>query len=361
MTGKKEPGAKQEIDAISKEIIAREKKSFALLKKEIQLENTLSNLLSKMLAVDKGKTSQAKKITGEKKKALYGKIANLKKRQAEYEKRKIVVAHIKEKQELLKRQLQTVEQRIRQGIVELYNIDRVKKAHKKGKTSKKTILQKVEKKLKIKMPKQKLVEEKKPVKLKPAQKKDTEKILSTITEEIKEVEPEEAVPETREEEMEGPEEKEEISEEEAEPEKEEKAEEEMLEFKGHSFSFVYPDWKQSEERDPDTTISLAKDSAFFEFMEIPADDATLDEFMDEYAKNFGSESGFEVLSKKEEEDKAFFEYTISKNDSLFLFKEIFVLKNRVIYKIAYSAPQTDFYKIDSLYYKTMESLKTKEE
>jgi hypothetical protein len=120
---------KQRTDALGREILQMENQGAALIKKEIALEDRLVAVLGQMLELEKGKIADAKRAGAAKEAALMGRIAYLQNKQKEFEKRKEMVKHLKEKSLAIKEEMGNAERKMREEIAELYRIKEIKKKH----------------------------------------------------------------------------------------------------------------------------------------------------------------------------------------------------------------------------------------
>ncbi len=127
--GKELNAIKQRTDALGKEILQMENQGAALIKKEIALEDRLVAVLGQMLELEKGKIADAKRSGAAKEAALMGRIAYLQNKQREFEKRKEMVKHLKEKSLAIKEEMGNAERKMREEIAELYRIKEIKKKH----------------------------------------------------------------------------------------------------------------------------------------------------------------------------------------------------------------------------------------
>ncbi|MDP2973464.1 MAG: hypothetical protein Q8N60_00290, partial [Candidatus Diapherotrites archaeon] len=127
--GKEIDAIKQKADALGKEILQMENQGAVLIKKEIALEDRLVAVFGQMLELEKGKIADAKRSGAAKEATLMGRIAFLQNKQREFEKRKEMVKHLKEKSLAIKEEMGNAERKVREEIAELYRIKEIKKKH----------------------------------------------------------------------------------------------------------------------------------------------------------------------------------------------------------------------------------------
>ncbi|MDD5148507.1 MAG: hypothetical protein PHH08_03515 [Candidatus ainarchaeum sp.] len=116
---------KGQIASLSKEIICREKKTIELIRKEVALEEKLTFVLAKMIALEKKNVLNAEKTTKEKETVFKARIANLEKKQQKYEKRKEAAQHVGEKQIAIKKELEALDEKLKSDSEELFGIKKM--------------------------------------------------------------------------------------------------------------------------------------------------------------------------------------------------------------------------------------------
>ncbi len=127
--GKEIDAIKQKTDALGKEILQMENQGAGLIKKEIALEDRLVAVLGQMLELEKGKIADAKRSGAAKEAALMGRITALQNKQREFEKRKEMLRHLKDKSAAIKEEMGNAERKMQEEIAELYRIKEIKKKH----------------------------------------------------------------------------------------------------------------------------------------------------------------------------------------------------------------------------------------
>lgn len=128
---------KKEIASLSIDIIAKERKTMGLIKKELGLESRLVEVLAKMIKLEAGKIVTTEKMTKEKEERLQKRITNLQKKHETYEKRKEAAKQIKEKQQRIKQELEGLESKLKSETTELYGIKKITSKAPKAEFSKK--------------------------------------------------------------------------------------------------------------------------------------------------------------------------------------------------------------------------------
>jgi hypothetical protein len=116
---------KSNIASLSKEILAKEKKTIFLIKKEMKFEKKLTALLAKMIKLEETKILGTKKTTSEKELRLLQRIENLQKKQQEYQKKKDAARHINEKQRNIKKEIELLNSKLKKETGELYGIKKM--------------------------------------------------------------------------------------------------------------------------------------------------------------------------------------------------------------------------------------------
>jgi len=96
-------GAKKRIVSLENEILGGYKEGLLLVKKAISLEDKLKAVLSEQIEVERANISKARAEAMRKEESLLSRITNLKKKQQIYEKKKQILAQIREKSANLKK------------------------------------------------------------------------------------------------------------------------------------------------------------------------------------------------------------------------------------------------------------------
>ncbi|MBN2067690.1 MAG: hypothetical protein JW744_04440 [Candidatus Diapherotrites archaeon] len=125
---KKLEAVKQKAIAVEKEIIERDKAGMALIQKQIQLEDRLDSVLTKMISLEKARVSTAKQKSKKKQASLTKRIERLKKKQKGYEQKRELLKNMKQKSKGIKSELRSIERKIMNETKELYKMHEDKKA-----------------------------------------------------------------------------------------------------------------------------------------------------------------------------------------------------------------------------------------